>query len=160
MASVSFICNPGTHHLRQATTALCLGILCFGALSGCGERVSEHGHTLNQTELARIIIGRSKRSDVVNTLGSPSFEGAFDKQKLYYVSQTMSEPVAGTNTTKARNIYIFSFDTNNILQKINLTDEKSGINVAHISDKTPTSGNNFGILDQIFANVKRNQANK
>ena len=160
MTSVSSICTQIVHHLRQVSTKLCLATLLFGSVSGCGESISEHGHTINQTELAKVEISRSKRADIVNALGPPSFEGAFDKKKLYYVSQTMSEPVGGRNTTTARHIYIFSFDSRDVLQAINLIDKDNGLNVAHISEKTPTSGNDFGVLDQIFANIKRRKANE
>ena len=157
MTSVSLTCNYIKLHFKQVLTTLFLGILCFGPLSGCGEKITENGHTLNQTALSTLDIGRSKKADILDALGSPSFEGAFDKQKLYYVSQTMVEPVAGTNTTKNRNIYIFSFDKKNTLQTIDLVDEKSGVNVVHITEKTRTTGINLGIMDQIFSNLRRNQ---
>ncbi|MDC1383053.1 outer membrane protein assembly factor BamE [Candidatus Puniceispirillum sp.] len=158
MTSVSLTCNYIVHHFRRVLTTLFLGILCFGGLSGCGEKISEHGHTLNLTALSMIEIGRSKKADILDALGSPSFEGAFDKQKLYYLSQTMVEPVAGANTTKNRNIYIFSFNAKNVLQTIDLIDEKSGLNVVHITEKTRTTGVNLGVFDQIFSNLKRNQS--
>ena len=158
MTSVSLTCNHTIHHFRRVLTTLFLGILCFGALSGCGKKISEHGHTLNQTALSNIEIGRSTKVDILDALGSPSFEGAFDKQKLYYVSQTMVAPVAGTNTTKTRNIYIFSFDTKNTLQTIDLVDEKIGVNVFHVSEKTPTTGVSLGVSEQIFSNLKPNQS--
>ncbi|MDP4925688.1 MAG: outer membrane protein assembly factor BamE, partial [Alphaproteobacteria bacterium] len=91
-------------------------------------------------------------------LGRPSFEGAFDSRKIYYASQIMEQPVAGINKTKSRVIYAFSFDENNNLQEIDLIDEKSGLNVAHIDSKTPTSGDAFGVIEQIFSNLKRRQA--
>jgi hypothetical protein len=46
------------------------------------------------------------------------------------------------------------------LQEIDLIDEKSGLNVAHIESKTPTPGNTFGVAEQIFSNLKRQQATK
>ena len=155
MTSLSLTFNNTKHLFIQALAYIFLSVLFFGPLSGCGEKISEHGHTINQAELSTIEIGRSKRADVLDALGSPSFEGAFDKQKLYYVSQTMGEPVAGANTTKTRNIYIFSFDTDDTLQTLDLVDEKSGVNVAHINKKTPTTGANLGVFEQIFSNLNR-----
>jgi outer membrane protein assembly factor BamE (lipoprotein component of BamABCDE complex) len=55
-------------------------------------------------------------------------------------------------------IYAFTFDANNNLQEIDLIDEKSGLNVAHIESKTPTPGDTFGVVEQIFSNLKRQQA--
>ena len=157
MTSVSLTCKYMICQIKKTPSALCCGLLCFGLIGGCGERISEHGHTITQVELDTIKIGKSKRADVLGRLGQPSFEGAFDSQKLYYVSQIMEAPVAGINTTKARTIYSFTFDNNNILQSIDLTDEESGNVIAHIDEKTPTPGDTYGVFEQIFSNLRRNQ---
>ena len=157
MTSVSLTCKCMICQIRKTLGALCYGLFCFGLIGGCGERISEHGHTITQVELDTIEIGRSKRADVLGTFGPPSFEGAFNSQKLYYVSQIMEAPVAGINTTKARTIYTFTFDKDNLLQSIQLTDKESGTIVAHIDEKTPTPGDTYGVLEQVFSNIRRGQ---
>jgi len=157
MTSVSMTCNYMICQIKKTPRVLYCGLLCFGLIGGCGERISEHGHTITQVELDTIKIGKSKRADVLGRLGQPSFEGAFDSQKLYYVSQIMEAPVAGINTTKARTIYTFTFDNDNLLQSVELTDKESGRVVAHIDEKTPTPGDTFGVLEQIFSNLRRGQ---
>ena len=157
MTSASLTCKYMIYQIRRTLGGLCFGLFCIGLIGGCGERISEHGHTITQVELNTIEIGTSKKADVLNALGQPSFEGAFDSQKLYYVSQIMEAPVAGINTTKARTIYSFTFDNNNILQSIDLTDEESGNVIAHIDEKTPTPGDTYGVFEQIFSNLRRNQ---
>ena len=144
--------------IKQGFGALSIGIFCLGFLAGCGERISEHGHVINQAEMDTIKIGQTNRTDIIGMLGRPSFEGAFDSRKIYYASQIMELQVAGINKTKSRVIYAFSFDTNNDLQSIDLIDEKRSLNVAHIDDKTPTPGNTFNAVEQIFLNLKRRQA--
>ena len=158
MTSVSLAYKYITCLIRQALGSLNLVLFCFWLLSGCGERISEHGHTINQLELNTIEIGRTRKVDILETLGQPSFEGAFDSQKLYYVSHVMESPVAGINTTKARTIYTFTFDDNNLLQSILLTDKKSGIKVIHINEKTPIPGDTYGVIEQIMSNIRRGQA--
>lgn len=143
--------------IKKTLSALCFGLFYFGLIGGCGERISEHGHTITQVELDTIKIGKSKKADVLGRLGQPSFEGAFDSQKLYYVSQIMEAPVAGINTTKARTIYTFTFDNDNLLQSIQLTDKESGKRVSHIDEKTPTPGDTYGVLEQVFSNIRRGQ---
>ena len=158
MTSLSLTRLNITRRINQGFGALGIGILCLGFLAGCGERISEHGHIINQAEMDIIKIGQTNRADIVNMLGRPSFECAFDSRKIYYASQIMEQPVAGINKTKSRVIYAFSFDTNNTLQEIGLIDEKSGLDVAHIDAKTPTPGDTFGVVEQIFSNLKRRQA--
>ena len=158
MTSVSLTRLPIMRQVKQGFGALGIGIFCLGFLAGCGERISEHGHVINQAEMDSIKIGQTNRADIIGMLGRPSFEGAFDSQKIYYASQIMELRVAGIKKTKSRLIYAFSFDANNTLQKIDLIDEKSGLNVTHIDAKTPTPGDTFGVVEQIFSNIKRRQA--
>jgi outer membrane protein assembly factor BamE (lipoprotein component of BamABCDE complex) len=158
MTSVSLARKYITCQIRRALSTLSLGLFCLGLIGGCGERISEHGHIINQIELDTIEIDHTKKADILEALGQPSFEGAFDSHKLYYVSHIMEAPVAGINTTKSRTIYMFTFDNNNLLQSIHLTDEKSGVQVAHIDEKTPTPGDTFGVVEQILLNIRRGQA--
>ena len=155
MTSVSFTRISIIRQIKQSCDSLCIGIFCLGFLAGCGERISEHGHVINQAEMDTIKIGQTNRADIIGMLGRPSFEGAFDNRKIYYASQIMELQVAGINKTKSRVIYAFSFDANNNLQKIDLIDEKSGLNVEHIDAKTPTPGDTFNAVEQIFLNLKR-----
>ena len=70
--------------------------LGLAAVGGCGDRISSHGHIINENELKQINIGTTTRADILDMLGQPSFKGAFDTQKLYYSSQVMLQPVAST----------------------------------------------------------------
>ena len=158
MTSVSLTQLPMIRQIKKGFGAFGIGIFCFGFLAGCGDRISEHGHVINQAEMDTIKIGQTNRADIIGMLGRPSFEGAFDSRKIYYASQIMELPAGGIKKTKSRVIYAFSFDVDNKLQEINLIDEKSGLNVAHIDSKTPTPGNTFGVIEQIFSNMKRRTA--
>ena len=129
--------------------------LGLAAVGGCGDRISSHGHIINENELKQINIGTTTRADILDMLGQPSFKGAFDTQKLYYSSQVMLQPVASTKQTQKRIIYIFTLDDKSILQSIDLMNKEDGLQIAHIDDKTPTPGDTFGILEQVFSNLKR-----
>ena len=129
--------------------------LGLAAVGGCGDRISSHGHIINENELKQINIGTTTRADILDMLGQPSFKGAFDTQKLYYSSQVMLQPVASTKQTHKRIVYIFTLDDKNILQSIDLINKEDGLQIAHIDDKTPTPGDTFGILEQVFSNLKR-----
>ena len=133
----------------------CLGLAAVGA---CGDRISSHGHIINENELKQINIGTTTRADILDMLGQPSFRGAFNTQKLYYSSQVMLQPIASTKQTQTRMIYIFTLNEKNILESINLIKKEDGLQIAHIDDKTPTPGDTFGILEQVFSNLRRRQA--
>ena len=133
----------------------CLASLGLATISGCGDRVSSHGHVINENELKQIVIGTTRKAEIVQLLGQPSFAEAFDTQKLYYSSQVMIQPVASVKQTQRRVIYIFTLNKNNVLEAIDLVNKDDGLTIAHIDDKTPTPGDTFGILEQVFKNVRR-----
>ena len=133
----------------------CLASLGLTSISGCGDRTSSHGHIINENELKQIVIGATTKADIVQLLGQPSFGGAFEKQKLYYSSQVMLQPVASVKRAQRRVIYIFTLNKNNVLEGIDLVNKDDGLTIAHIDDKTPTPGDTFGILEQMFKNLRR-----
>ena len=148
--------TPHSKYTRLAMFfAACIGIAAVGA---CGDRISSHGQIINESELKQLNIGTTTRADILDMLGQPSFKGAFDSQKLYYSSQVMIQPAASTKQTQKRLIYIFTFNENNILQYIDLINKEDGLKIAHIDDKTPTPGDTYGILEQVFSNLRRRQA--
>ena len=142
-------------HIRIALFFIAsLGLALVGA---CGDRISSHGHIINENELKHINIGITTRAEILDILGQPSFKGAFDTQKLYYSSVVMLQPIASTKQIHKRIVYIFTLSEKNKLQSIDVIDKKDGFQIAHIDEKTPTPGDTFGILDQIFSNLKRRQ---
>ena len=153
-------CKKMTKNHNHLKTSLIAGFSALLlALSACGERLSSHGHAIDAYELEDIIVGETTKSDILFTLGKPSFEGAFNSGKIYYVSQNMVLPAGGRKETVTREIFTFLFDENDLLQDIIVTDEDTGIEIAKLSAKTPTPGADFGILDQIFANIRRRNSN-
>ena len=133
---------------------LSLMILSIG-LGACGERLSSHGHSIDEHDLKNVEIGETTKTDILFTLGKPSFEGAFNSGKIYYVSQTMIQPAGGRKQTTQRDIFAFVFDDNEVLQEIIVTDESTGLEIATLKSKTPTPGNELGVIDQIFSNIRR-----
>ena len=143
-------------HLQYALVFV--ASLALSALGACGDRISSHGHIINENELKQINIGTTTKADILDMLGQPSFDGAFNTQKLYYSSQVMLQPVASAKQTQQRFVYIFTLDDNNILESIDLINKEYGLQIVHIDDKTPTPGDTFGVLEQVFSNLKRRQS--
>ena len=145
----------GLSQTKATISAVLMAGVMSGMISGCAPRISSHGHMIDPMELEQIIPGESNRDDVLDILGQPSFAGAFNEDKYYYVSQMMEEPVGGYKTSVKRTIFVMSFDENDVLETINIRDEATGINVITLDAKTPTPGDNFGVIEQIFGNLRR-----
>ena len=155
MTSLSIPNKYRVRHLFQSILSIFIIGVCLVGLVGCGDRVSDHGQFINDSDLTMITIGNSTRADIVQRLGQPSIEGAFDANKLYYISQHMVEPAGGNKTTKSRVIYLFTLNDNNKLESIDLINEKNGMTIDHIDNKTPTPGDTYGVIEQIFSNLRR-----
>ncbi len=160
MTSLSLSLTNAIMRLRQLLPQLVIGAFFIGNLVGCGDRYSEHGHIVSPADLKTIQIGVSSRQDILASLGVPSFEGAFDNNRLYYTNHRMIAPLASAKTIDSQIIYIFTLDDKQILQSIDLKYKEDGMKIAHIDDKTPSPGVTFGLREQVLSNLKRPLSSK
>ncbi len=148
--------------LRQFVMPLSVGMIAgvvFLSLGGCESKTMTHGLSIDEANLSQIRVGESTRIDLLASFGKPSFNGAFNSGKVYYVSQFMVEPAGGKKKTESRQIVAFTLNANDIVTSIDLIDETSGKTVLYLDEKTPTPGDNFGAIDQVFSNLKRRRNN-
>ena len=142
---------PGAHGLRMALVAMIAAI----ALAGCESAIAPHGHSIDSIELDQIVPGQTTRADVRAVLGKPSFEGAFDSGKIYYLSEVMIEPPGGRKRLSARTMIVIALDEAGVVTEIEVRDETSGNRIAYLDEKSPTPGDNFGVTEQIFSTLRR-----
>ena len=89
--------------------------------------------------------------------GKPSFDGAFGSRKIYYNNQVMETEVAGYSETVSRSLLVLTLDENDILQALEIRSIDDDIAVTKLDAKTPTPGDNFGVAEQIFSNIRKPQ---
>ena len=142
---------PGAHRLRMALAAMIAAIV----LAGCESTIAPHGHSIDSIELDQIVPGQTTRADVRAVLGKPSFEGAFDSGKIYYLSEVMIEPPGGRKRLSARTMIVIALDEAGVVTEIEVRDETSGNRIAYLDEKSPTPGDNFGVAEQIFSTLRR-----
>lgn len=124
-------------------------------LTGCESVVSQHGNTLDPVALARIEPGKSRLIEVEALFGKPSARGAFDSGKIYYVSQIMEEKPGNRNVPIERTVVAFGYNESGMITSIDIIDDSTGRVIFHRDEKTPTPGDTFGVLEQIFRNISR-----
>ena len=140
---------------RAIVTSLAVPLLVL-SMAGCESRISSHGHTIDAVELDQIVPGETRLVDLQGILGVPSFEGAFDSGKIYYVSEVMIEPPGGRKRAATRTVIIISLDDADTVTNIEIRDEGSGNTIAYLDEKTPTPGDTFGVAEQLFSTLRRN----
>ena len=67
----------------------------------------------------------------------------------------MEEKPGARKETINRTIVAFSYNDTGLITAIDITDEQTGRTIFHRDEKTPTPGNTYGILEQMFRNVQR-----
>ena len=150
MTRCLFDALPGRRGLR---TALLAGVISL-SLAGCEATIAPHGHALDATELDQIVPGQTSLVDLTAILGKPSFEGAFDSGKIYYLSEVMVEPPGGRKRASTRTLIVISLE-DDIVRDIEVRDETSGNTIAYLDERSPTPGDNFGVTEQIFSTLRR-----
>lgn len=139
---------------RRGLTGLLVGLFTI-TLAACESRISSHGHAIDASELDQIIPGETRLADLQAMLGTPSFEGAFDSGKIYYVSEVMIEPPAGIKRAATRTLIVISLDDAKSVSAIEVRDETSGNTIAYLDERSPTPGDTFGVTEQIFSTLRR-----
>ena len=150
MTRCLFDALPGRRGLR---TALLAGVISL-SLAGCEATIAPHGHAVDATELDQIVPGQTSLVDLTAILGKPSFEGAFDSGKIYYLSEVMVEPPGGHKRASTRTLIVISLE-DDIVRDIEVRDETSGNTIAYLDERSPTPGDNFGVTEQIFSTLRR-----
>ena len=150
MTRCLFDALPGRRGLR---TALLAGVISL-SLAGCEATIAPHGHAVDATELDQIVPGQTTLVDLTAILGKPSFEGAFDSGKIYYLSEVMVEPPGGRKRASTRTLIVISLE-DDIVRDIEVRDETSGNTIAYLDERSPTPGDNFGVTEQIFSTLRR-----
>ena len=150
MTRCLFDALPGRRGLRSALLA---GLISL-SLVGCEATIAPHGHAVDATELDQIVPGQTSLVDLTAILGKPSFEGAFDSGKVYYLSEVMVEPPGGRKRASTRTLIVISLE-DDIVRDIEVRDESSGKTIVYLDERSPTPGDNFGVTEQIFSTLRR-----
>ena len=132
-------------------------IMSLAIFSGCSSKISTHGHTLEKAKLDLLVPGETSLSDILILFGKPSFDGAFGSGKIYYNNQVMETEVAGHSKTVSRTLLILTIDKNEILQSLEIQSIDDDIEITKLDAKTPTPGDNYGLAEQIFSNIRKPQ---
>lgn len=136
-----------------AMTFLSAGIL----LGGCGLEVYQSGDLPSEARLNSVQVGKSTKEQTLRILGAPVFaseQGNFLVYgKIRKESQAFMEP-----KEFERDIYVLTFNKENILtDKEHLTMKESN-NVSYVSAITPTKHKELSVTEQLIKNFGRYDA--
>ena len=132
-------------------------VLGFGA---CTARIDTRGNLPDPDQIAQIKPGESNRSDVSQILGSPSTISNFDNEAWYYISNRTETTAFFEPKVEDRKILIVRFDKSGQVAALETRGLEAGKEIEPVDRATPTAGNEFTLLQQLFGNLGKFNASK
>ena len=131
--------------------------LCL--LTSCSVEIEEHGKRIGKDLLDKIVPGSTQKQQVLSILGAPSTETDFGNKAWFYVASNNRKTALFGDKLLSRSIIKIMFNDKNTVTKITTLTEKDQNTVEHNQEKTPTAGQEIGILQQLLGNVGRFNTN-
>ncbi len=140
--------------LRSAALAGTIAIL--GLTAGCA-RIRDHkGYVADSSLISTVAPGVDNRESVTKTLGRPSFEGQFDKDRTwYYVSRETRQIGYRMPQAASQMVLAVHFDEKGNVSAVERTGLEKVAHVTPFGDKTPTLGSKRGFFRELFGNIGR-----
>lgn len=137
--------------MKTTHLTFCLIILL---MAGCTPVQATRGNIVENFRMAEIVPGVSNRTNVLKSLGSPTTKAPFDDNVWYYIGQKTEKTGVFDPKVVEKKIVVVAFNQDGIVDTIENVDAE-GIDIPTVSRKTPTSGNEVTVLQQLIGNVGR-----
>lgn len=124
------------------------------AVSACTPTTATRGNIVEDYRLSEVIPGVSTRTTVLQSLGSPTTQAPFDENVWYYIGQKTEKRGIFDPKVVDKKVVVVAFNADGIVQTVDQVNADE-IDVAVVRRKTPTSGNEITVLQQLLGNVGR-----
>lgn len=122
------------------------------SLPACAPTRSVHGNILQEQQVATVQTGTDTQTDVLRKLGSPTTKAPFDDNVWYYMGQETEKRGILDDQVKNEHVVVVMFDDAGIVKSVQNVDNHR-IEIPYEREKTPTSGNEITVLQQLLGNV-------
>ncbi len=146
--------------MNRPAFGICALALCAALVgTGCTPTQATRGNIVEDYRLAEIVPGVSTRTNVLKSLGSPTTQAPFDENVWYYIGQKTEKTGIFDPKVVDKKVIVVAFDPEGIVQTVDNVDAEQ-IDVPRVRRKTPTTGNEVGVVEQLLGNVGRFNSNK
>jgi outer membrane protein assembly factor BamE (lipoprotein component of BamABCDE complex) len=122
----------------------------------CTPKIDVRGNLPDPERLSEIVLGEHSRLEIEEILGTPSSITLFDQGAAWlYISQRTETVAFFAPEIKERKVLILKFDEEGIVTMVEALTAENGKIILPIERKTPTAGNEFTLIDQLFGNLGR-----
>ena len=132
-------------------------ILILFFLNGCFEKRHNNGLSLNSIENFEIEIGTSSKNSLIKKYGPPSFESVFNKNTIYYVSQSTFYKNFNSPQLTDLLVYQINLDENENVKDFRKFNQEDVKNIEIADDSKSAYGDRVRIfLKSIIDNLQKN----
>lgn len=139
--------------MKSLLTVLAL-FIGLTALSACTPTEAIRGNIVEDYRMAEIVPGVSSRTNVLQSLGSPTTVAPFDDNVWYYIGQKTEKRGIFDPKVVDEKVVVVAFNAEGIVSTLEEI-QADQIDVPHVRRKTPTSGNEITVMEQLIGNVGR-----
>ncbi len=153
--------NKARRKLRHSL-GLTVAIISFCiTLEACSvKRKFVRGNLPDPERVSELVPGETSKSDILDSLGSPSSINNFGNETWYYINEKVEIVAFFTPKVLERTILIIEFNKQSQLTQIVKLGLEAGRELAHVERITPTFGHELTVLDQIIGNFNRFRTGK
>ena len=123
--------------------------------AGCAPRSANRGNIPAPSQLEKLQVGKHSKEYVRTLLGTPSTVGTFDKEVWYYIGRRTEKWAFFDESVIQQQVVAVYFDPTGKVEHIQKYDKNDSREVDLVEGKTPTSGRELGILEQVIGNLGR-----
>tara|TARA_B100000459_G_C8565609_1_gene196102 strand:- start:277 stop:738 length:462 start_codon:yes stop_codon:yes gene_type:complete len=125
------------------------------AAAGCAPRSANRGNIPAPSQLEKLQVGKHSKEYVRTLLGTPSTVGTFDKEVWYYIGRRTEKWAFFDESVIQQQVVAVYFDPTGTVEHIQKYDKNDSREIDLVEGKTPTSGRELGIFEQIIGNLGR-----
>lgn len=137
------------------SAALAIALMGWTAVVGCSPTIHSHGYTPRANELDEISVGTDTRQSIQQKLGRPSTISAFTDAEWYYISVKTETMAFYSPEVIEQRVVTVTFDDTGTVTDIGRYGLEDGQVIDLVTRTTPTSGRQLTIVQQIFGNIGR-----
>ena len=142
-------------HKRGSLALIAIFAGALAMSSACSPRSTNRGHIPPPSQLEKLKVGKHSKSYVQNVLGSPSTIGTFDKEVWYYIGRRIEQWAFLRESIIEQTVVAIYFDDQGKIEYIQKYSKQDGRQIQMVGRKTPTSGRELGVVEQIIGNLGR-----
>jgi outer membrane protein assembly factor BamE (lipoprotein component of BamABCDE complex) len=138
--------------MKSRFKTILIGSVSVALLCSCTPTTHTRGNIVQDYQMSEIHSGVDTKTDIMRKLGSPTTTSPFNEDIWYYIGQTTQKKGILDESVVEERILVISFNDQGIVDQI--SDVENGReNIPYVREKTPTSGNEMTVLQQLMGNI-------